>query len=200
MSAVMERDSTRLAPAATQVFDALPEGEADDLRSNFRRGAFYPYSQAVPGKYAQWQRPDMPGGEDEFTASFSRATGLENDAAVHACISRFIAPRVERSLGVGIRKITLRAYRLSCGDHFRAHSDHELGQASFVLYLSKGWKWDWGGLLVAVPDAGEPRVFLPRWNSLAILGQGVPHFVTSVERHAKEPRFMLAGFCATVPA
>ena len=67
--------------------------------------------------------------------------------------------------------------------------------------LNKKWKADWGGNLCILD--GEKfeniQILVPEYNSINIMTskrnkKKSPHFVTSVEKFAKEPRFSITIF------
>lgn len=179
------------APVVT-VPDALPVDIAEKIRHLFKNARYEPIDQSVPGRYASWSKQDLPTGPKEpFAARFGRCTALEHHTALQA-----VMPLVCEIAGQSFPGVKMRAYRLQPGDYFRAHTDDDIGDVSFIYYLSKGWEWDWGGLLMTVID-GVATPHLPRFNSLVVMDakRRIPHFVTEVSKHAKEPRFMLAGFC-----
>ena len=80
------------------------------------------------------------------------------------------------------------------GDHLRLHTDDYAGHTGYVWHLSKGWKWDWGGLMIAV-EGEKGTATLPVFNTLVLIDHGaaIPHCVTQVAPWAKEPRYVLTG-------
>lgn len=167
----------------------MPLKEAEMLREMFCKSDFSKVVQRVENKYDDWKNEDLPEPGETYTAEFSRSVDLENSTAVWRFVNDWIVPKLK---DYQIKRIDLKAYRLDEGGHFRTHLDDTISKVSFVYYLSKNWKWDWGGLLLAVDDAA--KVVLPKYNSMVVMS-GIPHLVTRVEAHAKEPRYMLAGFC-----
>jgi Rps23 Pro-64 3,4-dihydroxylase Tpa1-like proline 4-hydroxylase len=139
----------------------------------------------------------VPTPEEIYTSEFCRSRYLETSAIVRDAFEISFREVLEKLCQTKINKIDLRAYKMDPGGHFRAHIDDYAGRIGFIWYLSKGWKWDWGGLLLSVDYTDEATVYLPRWNQLLVIdhkyGQ-IPHVVTAVASHAAEPRYMLVGF------
>ncbi len=103
-------------------------------------------------------------------------------------------PKVEQETGRACRSCVLKLYKMPAGAHLRLHRDNPLGHTGFVWHLSKGWKWDWGGLMVAL-DGEQASATLPAFNALVLIDHAaaVPHLVTQVAPWAKEPRMVVTG-------
>jgi Rps23 Pro-64 3,4-dihydroxylase Tpa1-like proline 4-hydroxylase len=173
---------------AEKVRDAFVGADYDLVRQT-RRGHF---DRMFPDSTSP-----IPSSEETYTAEFERSQFLERSELVKNTFYQSILPQLEHYSTTTFRNFDLRAYRMSPGGHFRMHLDDYTAELGFIWYLSKNWKWDWGGLLLTVDRKMDARVFLPQWNQLIILrhtAKQVPHCVTSVEQHAREPRMMLVGF------
>lgn len=180
------------------VKDALPLQVAETLRDLFLKAHFEPVKQDFDGKYEtefKSECGDLPKADERYQASFDRSRNLAADPVLQAIYLRWIAPVLAVKFGTKGEGATLFAYRMTAGDHFRVHVDGNSGPLGFILYLSKGWKWDWGGILMTLVD-GVMQPTLPRFNSLVLTDHGKkpPHFVTPVAAYAREPRYMLVGF------
>lgn len=181
-----------------EIHDALPAGVANALRNFFVMGLYYKQEQFEPDQYQErtWHK-DLPGKDEMYRASFGQSIQVAEHPAVKEAFDSFIFPKIESTLGIKIAVAELLAYRLQAGDHFRFHKDDYAGVGGFTYYLSKGWKWDWGGLLLS--QRGEEIVpTIPEFNKLVIFDHrqaetSPPHCVTPVTSWAKEPRFMLVG-------
>ena len=164
--------------------------EADyDLIKQVRRGHF---QRMFPNEVAP-----VPSHEETYTAEFHRSSYLEKTDLIGEIFRNYILPKVQKFSAHELSKFDLRAYKLTEGGHFRIHLDDYTAEVGFIWYLSKEWKWDWGGLLLAIDQNKQAKVFLPEWNQLIILehaSKQVPHCVTTVEPYAREPRMMLVGF------
>ena len=152
--------------------DVFPEDIADQLESLFQSSTFEVMDQKVPGNFD----PD-----EVYSARFGRCRSIEK--GLRPICRSYVLPH----LG-SVSKWEVRAHRMLPGDHFRTHTDHRLGDLGFTICLTRGWKMDWGGLLVT-----EKSVSIPKFNELTIV-EGVPHCVSSIETWAKGPRHMIVGF------
>jgi Rps23 Pro-64 3,4-dihydroxylase Tpa1-like proline 4-hydroxylase len=164
--------------------------EADyDLIKQLRRGHFkrmFPSNESC-----------LPSHEEIYSSEFYRSGYLEKTPLISKIFQDSILPLLKKFSSCELSKFDLRAYKMSEGGHFRLHLDDYTAEIGFIWYLSKEWKWDWGGLLLAIDQEKHARVFLPEWNQLIILehaAKKIPHCVTRVESHAKESRMMLVGF------
>lgn len=160
--------------------DVLQPEEAQILRSQFKNGTYQERRQGR--KIGVKAGPDLPDSEEIYTAEFLRSGSVD-------------LGKVEKRIRAVMQvdgPMDLRAHKLVRGGHFRCHTDERVGQVGFTLTLSKGWKWDWGGLLM-VMDGDRPTPYLPRFNELVVI-QGQPHWVTEVSKWALEPRYTLVGF------
>jgi len=164
--------------------------EADyDLIKQVRRGHF---QRMFPNEVAS-----VPSYEEIYTAEFYRSSYLEKTDLIGEIFRNFILPKVQKFSTRELSKFDLRAYKMTEGGHFRIHLDDYTAEVGFIWYLSKEWRWDWGGLLLAIDQNKQAKVFLPEWNQLIILehaSKQVPHCVTTVEPYAREARMMLVGF------
>lgn len=159
--------------------DFLPIEEAEELRKQFEGAKYQRRSQAR--KELREVGADLIGPGEVYTAQFWRADVVCNE----------VEKRIRGVLG-GERPVDLRAHCMRSGDHFRSHLDDGVGTAGITLTLSKGWKWDWGGILMVL-EGGEMKSYLPRFNELVVI-KGAPHFVSQVAPWAREPRYTLVGF------
>lgn len=152
--------------------------DPDGLRRYFERLEYQQKKQRRP--INKEYGADLPGVGEDYSASFGRAYNAQLDS-------------VERDLRkyFPTGSLDLRAHVMRPGDHFRCHTDEQVGVRGFTITLSKGWKWDWGGLLVVME--GDPKPYLPRFNELVVI-EGQAHFVTPVCSWAREPRYTLVGF------
>lgn len=178
--------------------DALPLDAAETLRGLFLNARFDRVHQEYGGKYEtefKTDSGDLPKSGEIYSASFCKSKNLPMDPVLGAVYQRWIAPVVGVKFGSKASEATLYAYCMQAGDYFRVHVDGNSGPLGFILYLSKGWKWDWGGILMTMVD-GVMQPTLPRFNSLVLTDHSKkpPHFVTPVAAYAREPRYMLVGF------
>ena len=168
--------------------DVLIEDQAEHLRQKFINAEWSRYDRTKEGLYIgkdSW----YPGEDEVYSSNYCRARAVEKSPEFHE-----IAQKLAQFLrdGFEIRQAACFAYRMIAGDHFRVHDDSDNG-IGFVYYLSKDWKWDWGGLLMVRHKDGIVSL-KPEFNQMVIIDYGVPHFVTPVTTYAKEARYALVGF------
>ena len=183
----------------TVIEDALPAQTAENARMLFRDAVYERIDQERTHHYEHVFRTDspyLPKPGESYLARFWRSRDLESGAAIARLYAEHIRPVLEDMSGVKSEKVDLRAYKMAEGDHFRVHIDEYAGPVGFIYYLSKNWKWDWGGILMTA-DGDEMIASLPKFNQLIVLNHGrrrPPHLVTPVAAFAGEPRYMLVGF------
>ena len=71
--------------------------------------------------------------------------------------------------------------------------DGYAGGHALTISLNKEWKWDWGGVLNILhgKNYSETLGLIPKWNVANILNNNInpsPHFVTPIQKFAKEDR------------
>jgi len=181
--------------------DALPPQVAEAARAQFVAANYERIDQVRERHYEhvfKTDSPYFPKPPEHYLARFWRARAMEAGAFLAPFYEGHIKPVLERLAEVKLAKVDLRAYRMTEGDHQRIHIDEYAGPVGFIYYMSKDWKWDWGGLLMTAK--GEEMVAsLPKFNQLIVLNHGrarPPHMVTPVTPFAREPRYMLVGFAA----
>lgn len=179
--------------------DALPPQVAANVRVLFQNAQYERIDQERAQHYEHVFRTDspyLPKPGEPYLARFWRSSQLESNGDILRLHAEHIRPLLEELSGVKTEKADLRAYKMTKGDHFRVHIDAYAGPVGFIYYLSKSWKWDWGGILMTA-DGDEMIASLPKYNQLIALNHGrsrPPHFVTPVAEFAGEPRLMLVGF------
>lgn len=184
----------------TVVENALPASVAETARAHFD-AADYEHFEQVRGQHYEHvfatESPYLPKPGEPYLAKYWRSRSLETGAFLASLYAVHINPIIEALCGIRSTKVDLRAYKMTEGDHLRVHVDSYAGPASFIYYLSRGWKWDWGGLLLTA-QGDDMRISLPKFNQLVVLnnmgGAGSPHCVTPVASFALEPRYTLVGF------
>lgn len=179
---------------------AIPEKLALELRNLFCVSVFQRQEQLEPDQYMKrfnTGNPYLPGQDENYRASFETSEQIRSHPTVRELYELLIKPLIDIRLGIKCETVTLLAYRMTGGDHFRFHKDDYAGKAGFVYYLNRKWVWDWGGLLLSLQ--GEKVVAtIPEFNKLVIFDHSnpetsPPHCVTPVTSWALEPRYMLVG-------
>lgn len=107
-------------------------------------------------------------------------------------------PMLERLRGVigapGITFADAQATAYAPGDFLTAHDDDVAGKnrfAAFVMGLTPGWKFDWGGLLLVHDDEAA---WVPRFNTLNLFAVPQPHSVSQVASFAADRRYSITGW------
>jgi SM-20-related protein len=73
-------------------------------------------------------------------------------------------------------------------------------RVAYVLYLTRGWRADWGGQLQFLDARGDvEEVWMPRFNSLGLFLVPTPHVVTYVAPFATQPRYAITGWLCDGP-
>lgn len=186
------------------VKNVIPEARASDIRDLFLRHK-WKYEPFIDASYYKTQYRDtiscIPKEDEVYTTSFSKCHELTSNIEVLNTVYDYIVPFINSAIAhqqyeVDTSTVSLLAYRLKAGDHLRLHNDNYAAHLGFIWYLSKEWRWDWGGLLLSVNSDGSASVEIPEFNKLVVLNhsESVTHCVTSVEKWALEDRLMLVGF------
>jgi Rps23 Pro-64 3,4-dihydroxylase Tpa1-like proline 4-hydroxylase len=193
----MEKD---LLKPIEVILNAVPEEHALLARQEFLDADYDKISQERKGFYSRGfddHPPCMPSTDEVYYSEFYRSNFLENNTIIRECFYSYIKPLIEEKTNKKIVGVDLRCYKMTEGCHFRVHKDTYKADVGFIWYLSKEWKWDWGGLLLTVKPDQTAEVTIPKFNQLVIMDHKynqVPHSVTQVTSFAKEPRIILVGF------
>lgn len=178
---------------------ALPELIAEEVRMKFLQTEYERIDQVREHHYEhvfKTDSPYLPKPGEHYIARFWRSPSLESEAFLKQFFDNSIRPILQDLSGVDSEKVDLRAYKMTDGDQYRVHIDDYAGPVGFIYYLSKNWKWDWGGILMTA-RGDEMIPSIPKFNQLIVLNHGKsrpPHMVTPVASFAAEPRYMLVGF------
>lgn len=184
----------------TVIKNALSAGIAHEIREAFLNADYDRIIQERRGYYSREfynAQKEIPGHDEIYTAEFYRSKYLETSSLIVDTYEDHIKPIIEKNLNVVLKSHDLRVYKMLEGGHFRLHKDDYLANFGFIWYLSREWKWDWGGLLLDINEIGNAEVTVPEFNQLVIMNHNnglIPHCVTPVAKHALEPRLMLVGF------
>lgn len=100
-----------------------------------------------------------------------------------------------------IRFVDAQATRYRAGDFLTRHDDLVGGKHrshAFVLGLTRGWRPEWGGLLL-FNDAsgGVAQTMTPAFNTLDLFAIGQPHSVSYVAPYAEGSRISITGWLRT---
>jgi len=141
--------------------------------------------------------PTMPQNSELYCTEFWRSNYLATTPLIQDLYNTHIRTIIESMAGSQFSHVDLRCYKLEAGGHYRIHVDDYVADYGFILYLSREWRWDWGGLLMTLDPDYQAQAEIPEFNKLVVMdhasGQS-PHWVTPVAPWALEPRFTLVGF------
>ena len=176
----------------TRIEDALPLHIAETARAQFLAAEYERIDQVRERHYEHifmTDSPYLPKPGEHYLARFWRSRAMEAGTFLPQFYSTYIKPVLEELSQTKSSKVDLRAYRMTEGDHQRVHIDDYAGPVGFIYYMSKDWKWDWGGLLMtAKGDDMTPS--LPKFNQLIALNHAKsrpPHMVTPVRMTVSTP-------------
>lgn len=100
-----------------------------------------------------------------------------------------------------IRFVDAQATRYRRGDFLTRHDDVVDGKHrshAFVLGLTRGWRPEWGGLLLFNDaDGGVAQAMTPAFNTLDLFEIGQPHSVSYVAPYAEDSRISVTGWLRT---
>ena len=141
-----------------------------------------------------------PDSMEIYYAKFYRSFKLQKNKIINKEIQRYIFP-ILKKLNIKFKKTDIRCHKFKTDNFLRTHFDHYAGKYAININLNKKWKADWGGNLCILDGKNFENIqtLVPEYNSINIMTskkneKQTPHFVTRVERFAKEPRFSITIF------
>lgn len=183
-----------LPPEIAQQINAIYAAETrweqqDQVRENHYQHVFKTHA------------PCLPREHEHYLAKFGRSKPLEQDQAFSELYVNSVMPAIEKAISIRLSSCDVRCYRLLKGDFYRTHIDDYAGDVGLIYYINKNWVWDWGGILhVCHDDADADKSIasvLPKYNRAVLINHKVfrfPHFISSVEPWALEPRYTIIAF------
>jgi len=174
----------------SEKMDAMPEPERRALEAAIFREAAHAFrfrydTIRVPDDADERRRAATPLAE--FAQFMSSPAMLE--------FFRTLTGRAD------IRFVDAQATRYRAGDFLTRHDDLVEGKHrshAFVLGLTRGWRPEWGGLLL-FNDAGGgvAQAMTPAFNTLDLFEIGQPHSVSFVAPYAEGNRISITGWLRT---
>jgi SM-20-related protein len=101
-------------------------------------------------------------------------------------------------------KVNAQATLYRPGHFLTGHDDsgypEQHRRVAYVLYMTRGWRAEWGGQLQFLDEHGEvEETWMPRFNSLGLFRVPTPHVVTYVAPFATQPRYAITGWLCDGP-
>lgn len=141
----------------------------------------------------------LPSKEEEYLSSFYRNEKLSKDKFILNTVEEAVNKFFKKYYNKNILNLDIRCHKFKKGDYFRIHMDGYAGGHALTISLNKEWKWDWGGVLNILhgKNYSETLGLIPKWNVANILNNNInpsPHFVTPIQKFAKEDRYTITCF------
>jgi Rps23 Pro-64 3,4-dihydroxylase Tpa1-like proline 4-hydroxylase len=141
----------------------------------------------------------LPRPNEHYSAKFNRSKSLELTDIIRDTFNNHFIPLLKQVSPFEMNEFDVRCYKLDKSNHYRSHNDDYAGTVNFIYYVNKEWRWDWGGLLnvCSHEDQDYCQSIFPKFNRVVLLNNKVfkaPHFVSSVESFALNPRYSIVSF------
>jgi Rps23 Pro-64 3,4-dihydroxylase Tpa1-like proline 4-hydroxylase len=143
--------------------------------------------------------PFLPQDKEVYTARFNRSNSLESTNLIKDTFYNYFVPLLKKISPFPLTEYDIRCHKQDIGDHFRVHTDDYAGEINLIYYVNKDWRWDWGGILNVLSHEHHESIqsIFPKFNIVVLLNNKVfraPHFVSTVEPFALNPRYSIVAF------
>jgi hypothetical protein len=139
----------------------------------------------------------LPDVDEVYTAKFNKSTTLNK----HPIFQIFMNEIKSISNSLNDEKIKFYTkplcYKMNAGNHMRTHVDLYAGEFGYTYYLTKNWKWDWGGIVnYYIEEEDTIYPILPKFNRLVLRNEKIKlhHHVSVINEYALENRYTINGW------
>lgn len=183
----------------------LPDHIATELYTMYSSEIVWEQQDQVREKHYshvfKMHHESLPQEGEHYIAKFGRSFNIEKSIRFKEIYKQYVLEALSTASAKNLTTADTRCYQLIAGDLYRTHIDAYAADVGLVYYINKTWRWDWGGILHITQDndntCNNLTSILPKFNRAVVLNHGIfrfPHFVSSVESFAKEPRYSIVSF------
>jgi Rps23 Pro-64 3,4-dihydroxylase Tpa1-like proline 4-hydroxylase len=183
--------------------DVLPLNLANEINDLFSQNKEWEFIDQIRENHynsiLKSENKYLPHPNEHYSAKFSRSKNLESTIIISNVFNNYFIPLLKQVSPFEMNEFDYRCYKLDKGDHYRSHNDDYAGTVNFIYYVNKEWRWDWGGLLnvCSHTDYDYCQPIFPKFNRVVLLNNKIfkaPHFVSSIENFALNPRYSIVSF------
>jgi len=187
----------------TIIDNILPLDLAKQLNEAYSVNSDWEFiDQVRPDHYSHVFKSDnlsLPQEGEAYTAKFKRSDFLRNSQIVKQAFDGYFEPLLKGLSPFPVDDFDIRCYKLDADDHYRTHFDGYAGKINIIYYVNENWRWDWGGVLNILSSQDPDYCFpiFPKFNRVVLLNNqsfSAPHYVSSVENFAQNPRYSIVSF------
>lgn len=180
----------------------LPKKEINKLFKELERLKYKKIKQVRDKHFShvfKYNNDKWPSSKEKWSSEFYVSTNHKNSKLIKKIFIKNIVPYIKKKSQKKIKYFLYpNVYKIKKGSFFRCHYDLFAGSFGFNLFVSKNWKWDYGGILHfldndfnAIPYYPENNLFLLRNENKKLL-----HFVTEVPKFVKDSHYIILGWCS----